>query len=385
MRPTVCLFTDSLEPSGVGEHMLSLAGELHGRYRMSFVCPPTPAGLPLLERAAAMDVETLALEEERGEAHRRRLGDWFRARAVDVFHGHAGIAWEGHDGIYAARDAGVPAVLRTEHLPYLLTDSGQREDHRRLVRAVDRLVCVSRHQYSTFVAAGVPTASLRVVRNGINPALSRPHQREVRRRLGVSSDARLILTTGRLTEQKGHRYLAEAAPTVVGRAPDVHFVWVGEGILEGELRARVRQLGMEGHVSFLGRRADAAEILAASALFVLPSLFEGLPLVVLEAMAAGVPVVGTRGCGTAEAVADRVTGRLVDPGDAAVLAEAILDVLEAPIRARRWGEAGRQRFEREFRASRMAAETAAVYGELLAGGTRPSDGSFELSASGSHG
>ena len=108
------------------------------------------------------------------------------------------------------------------------------------------------------------------------------------------------------------------------------------------------------------------QLMAAADLFVLPSLFEGLPLTVLEAMAAGLPVVATARCGAAEAVVDGKTGRIVEPANVAQLASAILEVLKQPHLAGRWGGAGRLRVERDVRASRMADETVAVYDELSA-------------------
>src|SRR5438874_1365932 len=129
MTTRVCLFTDSLEPSGVGVHMLTLAGELRERYGVSFVCPPTPSGAPVLARAAEMGLETLALDLSPDAGAGGVLCAWLVARGVEVFHCHAGIGWEGHAGVYAARQAGVPVVVRTEHLPYLLTNPQEREDH----------------------------------------------------------------------------------------------------------------------------------------------------------------------------------------------------------------------------------------------------------------
>ena len=128
----------------------------------------------------------------------------------------------------------------------------------------------------------------------------------------------------------------------------------------------VEGMGLAGRVLFLGQRDDVPELMAGSDLLALPSLFEGLPLSALEAMAAGLPVVGTRVCGTSEAVLDGVTGRLVEPGDPEALAEAIVEVLQAPGLAARMGAAGRLRVEREFGAARMACETAAIYEELRA-------------------
>lgn len=368
MNPRICLFTDSLVPSGLGEHMLTLAAELPAAYDLRFVCPPGPNGDPLLARASALGLETLALDV-RGPGEPERLRDWLRTRGVNVFHGHAGIGWEGHTGIYAAREAGIPVVVRSEHLPDLITDPDERRAYRRLLPHVDRLICVSEQACASFLATGVPKEKLRVIRNGIRPRLAQPDRDGVRARLGLRSAARLVLTVGRLTEQKGHRYLLEAIPSVLERRPDAHFVVVGEGPLDGELRERARALGLDGHVSFLGRRPDVPALLAAADLFVLPSLFEGLPLSVLEAMGAGLPVVGTRGCGTAEAVRDGVTGRLVPPRDPAALARAVLEPLEQPDLGIRWGAAGQLRLEQEFSAARMAREAAALYQELLLAST----------------
>jgi glycosyltransferase involved in cell wall biosynthesis len=152
---------------------------------------------------------------------------------------------------------------------------------------------------------------------------------------------------------------------VLGRVPQAHFVWAGTGPLESALRQQAAARGLGGHVHLLGHRTDVGALLAAAGVCVLPSLFEGLPLAVLEAMAAGVPVVGTRVCGTAEAVRDGCTGRLVAPRDPAALAGAILEVLECPALAACWGAAGRRRVRRHFSARRMARATARVYGELI--------------------
>jgi len=374
MTRRVCLFTDSLDPSGVGEHMLTLAARLLGRYDLTVICPPTPAGNHLLGRARSLGLGTLAItvRDRNAEAP---LMQWLGARRVDLFHCHAGIGWEGHHGIYAARAAGVPRVVRTEHLPHLLTDLAQCLDHRRVVGLVDRVICVSEEARGSFLRAGLAEEQLRVVRNGIEtrpwrslngggragvrPALRRgPRPREWRP---------LVLTVGRMVWQKGYQDLLEVVPGVLARWPGARFLWVGEGTLVGELRARARALAVGHAVRFLGHRGDVPRLLAAADLFVLPSHFEGLPLVALEAMAAGLPVVGTSVCGTSEVVLDMVTGRLVPPGDALALTEAILDTLEEPGRAAQWGAAGRARVEREFGAERMARETVAVYDELFHG------------------
>ena len=228
---------------------------------------------------------------------------------------------------------------------------------------------------------------MRIVRNGIaDRGPSGPDGSPyppVRARFGLPADARLVLTVARLTEQKGHHDLLDAVPAVLARVSQAHFVWAGTGPLEGSLRRRIGARGLGGHVHLIGHCADVGALLAAAEVCVLPSLFEGLPLVVLEAMAGGVPVVGTRVCGTAEAVRDRVTGRLVPPRDPDALAAAMLEVLDCPERAARWGDAGKRRVRRHFSARRMARATAAVYSELLAPRTGAPDAHSEMPTGGS--
>ena len=362
----VCLFTDSLVPSGVGQHMLTLAAELREHYRVSVVCPPSAGGLALLERAAAMGLDTRALTVRGKRRGQEALGRWLRARQVDLFHAHAGIGWEGHAGISAARLAGVPVVVRTEHLPALIGIRRQHLKYRRLIPAVDRFICVSDEARASFACVGVPEQKLRTVRNGISRRPAPADREGVRARLGLPSEARIVLTVGRMTEQKGYDDLLAAIPDVLARQSAAHFVWVGEGPRERRLRPLVRARGLDAHVHLVGSRPDVPELMAAADLFVLPSLLEGLLLVVLEAMAAGLPVIGTQVCGTAEAVRDGVTGRLVPVQDPEALTAALLEVLECPTLAAQWGAAGRRRVEREFSAARMARETATIYDELLA-------------------
>lgn len=374
MKHAVCLYTDNLKPSGLGEHMLALAAELRGRYALSLVCPPSPDGLGLMQRARAMGVETfgICLPEERGGP--ARLGGWLGDRRVRVFHAHAGNLWEGHDGsVPAARAAGVPVIVRTEHLPDL-TDAPwfadapwEHADYEREIEPVDRIICVSREARASFVRRDVPAHKFRVVRNGIEPRPAVRDRATVLKELDVPPQARVVLTVGKLTVRKGYRTLVEALPAVAEHEPEAYFVWVGEGALKDELRGRADALGLGGRVRFTGHRGDVPDLLSASDLFVLPSLAEALPLVVLEAMASGLPVVGTRVCGTSEAVRDGVTGRLVAAGDAGALAAAITEVLGNPRLAARWGAAGEALAGREFGAGRMARETAAIYEELIRG------------------
>jgi glycosyltransferase involved in cell wall biosynthesis len=365
MSRSLCLFTDSLYPSGVGEHMLTLGAALRQQYRVALVCPPSPPGQLLLQRARALGLETLALTVRGDPVARQCLCAWLQARRGAIFHGHAGSNREGYDGIYAAHEAGAAAIVRTEHLPEELADPAERRAYQRLQQAVDRIICVSAGVAATFWRAGVAEQRLRVVHNGINPPAAEPDRAGVRAALGVPPDALVALTVARFYPQKGHRYLAEAIPAVLAREHRAHFVWVGEGAEEGALRQQLAALGVDRHVTFVGQRPDVPSLLTAADVFVLPSLYEGLPLVALEAMAVGTPVVGTNVCGTNEVIDDGVTGRLVKVRDAAALAGALLEALLQPDRRVQWGDAGRRRFAERFTAARMARETVGVYEEVL--------------------
>jgi glycosyltransferase involved in cell wall biosynthesis len=172
----------------------------------------------------------------------------------------------------------------------------------------------------------------------------------------------LVLTLSRLDPQKGLPFLIEAARMV----PEATFVVAGEGRDRKVLEDQAASLAAEGRLVLLGHRDDIPELLAACDLFVLPSLFEGLPISVLEAMAAGKPVVATRIGGTDEAVLDEVTGLLVPPGDPVSLAGAVRRTLADPVAARRMGEAGRARILSDFSAETMVNRTTRLYEELVA-------------------
>lgn len=376
MQRRLCLFTASPDPSGVGEHMLAIAAGLASDYDISFVCPLSNASQPLLAQAQAFASETFALDFDNASSAESPLVEWLRERHIDLFHCHAGIVWEGHRGIRDARSARVPVVLRTEHLPYfLLPDPRDGVSYTCLIEETDAIVCVSHAVGESFLVGGVPADKLHIIRNGITFGRPRVIPPNAHANLGVPDTARLVMTVARLTEQKGHADLLEAVPAILAREPETHFLWVGTGPLEETLRARAREMDVATHIHFLGKRRDVPDLLAAADLFVLPSRFEGLPLALLEAMAAGLPVVGTNVCGIAEVVVDRVTGRLVETEDVTGLAAAVLGVLEKPDVATRWGAAGRTRGEQEFNVARMVRETAALYEAMYTsrcpGQTRP--------------
>lgn len=184
--------------------------------------------------------------------------------------------------------------------------------------------------------------------------------------LGLATNAKLVATVGRLTLPKGHRYLIDAAPSVVSVYSETHFLFIGDGELRDELERQTRETGLSQNIHFLGLRDDVPDLLAAVDLFVLPSLWEGLSIALLEAMAAGKPVVATAVSGTTQVMIPEKTGLIVPPGESQALADAVVWLLSNPAQALRMGEAAKQHIVTNFSAQKQADEHVALYRRLLA-------------------
>lgn len=366
----ICFFVDSYEPSGVGVHLLNLMRWLDpARYQMSLICPDSEDGRRLLTRAEYLGATVYPLTVRRPDdkVACARLRELLQQGQVDIFHSQVGISWEGLLGLRIAHWAGVPVRIVTEHLPYLLTHPGQVADHRETTRLAQRVVTVSEGSRRTFLEQGYPEEQFLCIHNGIEiphpPSTS--ETQAVRQALDLRPHDPLLLTVARLTEQKGHDILLAAVPAVLAEHPRACFAWVGQGPEREKLAAQAHALGVEDAVRFLGHRDDVPALIGSADLFVLPSRFEGHPLVALEALALGLPVVGTRVCGLDEAVIHGETGLLVEPEHPTELAQAILALLDDSKRRRQMGEAGRRLVRMRFDARHMAAQTMALYTTLL--------------------
>jgi len=357
LKPVVVLATDSREPSGMGEHMLTLAHGLQPRFDTVFACPEGGEGEALLQRAARLGLRIKTLEG----SSRVGCSRWLARSGASLLHVHAGIGWEGHELARAGKAAGLP-VLRTEHLPYLLTDPIQKAEYRAMLLCVDRRIGVSKAVLDSHaVQDGGP---LSLVRNGIGHKPGRPLSPDRRKALGLAADDRLVLTVARFTPQKGHAVLLAAIPAILAHEPRTKFLLVGRGPQQGAIGAQVRNTGLENVVRLLGQRDDVEDLLASSDLFVLPSHFEGLPLALLEAMAHGVPVIASAIGGTVEAIGSDHP-YLVPPSDADALATAVIEALGNPARVRGAADTAQARFHAHFSADRMMRETSAIYDAML--------------------
>jgi glycosyltransferase involved in cell wall biosynthesis len=347
--------------------MVTLASALQGQAEVSLLFADTPEAQFWAGKARAAQLANTMISAHElaagGAAYAAVLDDY----RPDVVHVHAGIGWEGHGLTASAHNAGVPAVIRTEHLPYTLRalkDPKLETTYACGAASAHRIICVCEAARQTFRMSGIDRERYTVVHNGIMPISPQRSRDAVRQELGIGND-RMILTVARFTEQKRHITLLNALPALLAACPDVRLAWVGNGPLEDELRRSAAKLGVADRILFLGRRTDVPDLMAAADLFCLPSFFEGHPLVVLEAMAAGLPVVATRSLGTTEAVRNGETGLLVPVDNAPVLAHAIARILNDESLAARFKAAGRHAVHHKFSATRMASATLAVYQSVL--------------------
>ncbi len=194
----------------------------------------------------------------------------------------------------------------------------------------------------------------------------------VRSSLNLDNSHVVIIIVARFHPVKGHAYLLEAIPYILDKAPHCRFLLVGEGPLEGELSAQIDERKLTDKVFILGVRNDVPRLLTASDIMILPSLEEGLPNVILEGMAAGLPIVATSVGGIPELVIDRTTGILVPPGNANALAESTLELVNDRQLAKEMGAQGQMRVVTTFTAAQTTKQYVDLFTQLLAGkGRRP--------------
>jgi glycosyltransferase involved in cell wall biosynthesis len=240
-----------------------------------------------------------------------------------------------------------------------------------LIRGFDKVIATSHAVRGLAAAAGLDAAKLAIIPNGIDldTRRDRADAGAIRGRFGILEEDRLIVAVGRVSPEKGHRYLLEAAALVVPRYPQVRFLIAGDGPLKESLAELTSHTGLHERFILAGFQSPIGALLSAADLFVLPSLTESFPLALLEAMAYGKAVVATDVGGVREAVVDGVTGLLVPARDSRRLAEAILELLADEARMMAMGEAGRAIAQAQFSDAGMVQRTQQLYQDLLGGGS----------------
>lgn len=293
-----------------------------------------------------------------------RAASLFRRLRMDIVHNY--LLRANMMGAVAARLARVPAVLVSKRGCH--ERRGGELVMARIGNALADRVVVNADAVRDFVHANerCPVRKMTVIPNGVDTERFRPGRRDAAKaRLGLDPALPVVGIVTRMRVRKGVEEFLRAMAEVRARFPKVSGVIVGEVDLDARLQGLVAEAGLEETLVFLGRRSDMPEVYAAFDLFVLSSHDEGMPRAVLEAMAAGLPVVATDVGGTGEVVRHGRTGLLVPPRDPRPLAAAIIELLGDPERCRRFGEAGRERVVCEFSLPAMIWRMEQLYSRLL--------------------
>ncbi len=331
-------------------------------------------GNPLAEpiRSLGIPIIDLGIDRLRQRGAYRKV-----ARLIDEVEPHivhTQLEFSNVLGTIAAHRRGIPAVstLHTLDRP----EAGSRDARRfRLMawvlrRFADRVIAVSESARVHHMAvAGLNPGRVITLHNGIDLGdfTAAPGTGSIaRRELRIPPDAPLLLTVAVLREPKGLQHMITALPAVIDEVPDTRYLIVGDGDHRPHLETLARDLGVADRVVFAGVRTDIGRLLAAADVFVLPSLTEALPTVLVEAMAASLPVVASTVGGTPEMVVDDHSGYLVPPGDPDALTAPVARLLANPMQAAVMGRVGRRIAEARFDLRRQAAELVEEY-RFLAG------------------
>jgi glycosyltransferase involved in cell wall biosynthesis len=368
---SVLYFTNDGARGGVEEHILTLMRGLdRSCFRLHWACPTEAAEKIRPDLPADVELIPLLLRKPSQCAAAARLAGIIRRHRIDVLHSHQFYA-----SLFASPIGAVCRVL------FVIETSHVREQWRqgwlkskfvvdRLAgRCVDCYIAVSRANAEYLVQTkGLPARKVVVIHNGCDLRRFDPAGRapaSLKAGLGFGEDDAVLLVVGRLEPQKGHRVLLDAMPLIHRAFPRARLVCVGEGALRQELEAHVAALGLAGSVRFVGQQARIPEWFALADVVVLPSLFEGLPLVAIEALAAGKAMVATAVDGTPEVIVDGKTGLTVPSRDPDALAAAISRLLRDPELRQALGQAGRAWVEAHFSQEQQIQRTQDLYLDAL--------------------
>jgi len=333
------------------------------------------SGAPLPElgvkaREYGLPVEFLPMKHNLDVSVVPKVRHVLRAREIDLVHAH------GYKSNLIAAAAAASSEIRlvtTNHLHPMMPLSDRKLqlygqlDMKITSRFLDKTVAVSEDIRRRIIRDGVPPDRLTVIENGIDTSEFVPGRtgEPIRASLGIPSDAFVVGCFARLTPQKGLQYLLDAAARLAGKHPNLRVVVAGDGPLRQELIDRAEQLGLSGCVTFLGFRRDTKDLLAAMDVFTLSSIEEGLPMAMLEAMSAGVPVVTTSVGDIPKVIEHGRNGLLVRAREPGELADALDRLVESRETRLRLAASGRDTVVRGFSQEAMCRKYLDVYAEVL--------------------
>jgi len=367
-RAKILLLSSVLNRRGAERMIFQLATGLdRDKYDAKVVClrKETPFMGEFIR--AGVDIRSLGMRRYFQPGPLLELYRFIKRENIDLIHTHLY-----RDAIYGrilGKLAGVP-VVSTLHNSYVWRSKAQLLLDGITALWADKIVAVSNavRRYA-IKNEHIAPARITTIYNGIETEKFRIPPGDVlklKKELGLGHNELVIGSAGELTRQKGYRYLLPAASAILKEHPEVRFLIAGDGELKKELESRVKESGISRQVSFLGYRADIPCVLNLFDIFVLPSLWEGLPVVLIEAMAAGRPIVATDVDGNLEVIGEREAGLAVAPRDPQALRGALLQLIKNPARREEMGRKGRERAENIFDVRIMIRKYEELYDLILA-------------------
>jgi glycosyltransferase involved in cell wall biosynthesis len=368
VKPVIGQLLHSLCMGGAEVLAARIARQLSERYDFHFACLDGLESLGEELRRDGFSVEVIGRKPGFDFGCVWRLSRWLRRQRIEVLHAHQYTPFfYGAAARYLAR--GTP-VLFTEHGRFFpdLPSRKRSLANRMLLRKRDRVVGVGEAVRQALIHnEGIPAVRVGVVYNGIDldrfAAVSGERER-VRTELGIGADDFVLLQVARLDHLKDHLTALRTVALVAKQSPRVRLILVGEGPERGKIEAFVAEQRLGEQVRLLGLRTDVPRLLTAADAALLTSISEGIPLTLIEAMAARLPVVSTNVGGVSEVVKDGVTGFLAPSGDAEGLSRWVLRLIAEPALRHELGERGRTRAETHFSERQMLAAYAGLYEEM---------------------
>ncbi len=296
-----------------------------------------------------------------------RLVKYLQDGRFSVVHAH--LEYAGLIGRMAGWFAGVPVRMTTEHGKNLWKSRPLLAIERLMNRVTDAKICVSRDIIEIRRRnEKTPEKKLIYIPNAVDPDLFRnnhPPREKLMTEFGWDDGDPLILSVGRVVEAKNYPLLVDAMVELGGKIPRARCLIVGDGDRRSEVEAKIDSLGAGDNIKMAGTRRDIADLLSAADIFALSSVREGLPVSILEAMAAGTPVVSTDVGGVGDAVTGEVNGLLVPSGDIKALAGAFERILSDRLFGEKLAVNGLETVEKRFSIRRAADRLGAIYTELV--------------------